>query len=124
MQIYMTREFSKWARTNLVSYHDLVLVCFEIGSGLVEADLGGYLKKKRISLGSRGKRGGGRVLVCFKREQLCIFIYGYCKNELENLSTNEINAFKAISKALAQFSNKERTEREQEGSLIRVKYEK
>jgi hypothetical protein len=35
----------------------------EIASGLIEADLGGHVLKKRVALAGRGKSGGARVLI-------------------------------------------------------------
>ena len=38
----------------------------EMASGLVDADLGGYLVKKRVPLPGKGKRGGARTIVATK----------------------------------------------------------
>ena len=36
---------------------------YEIAQGLVDADLGGHLLKKRVALQGQGKRSGARTIV-------------------------------------------------------------
>ena len=51
--------------------------CFGDGGGLVDADLGGSLFKKRIPVPGRGKRGSARVIVATKRTDRWFFLYGF-----------------------------------------------
>ena len=67
----------------------------EMENGLVDADLGGGVVKKRVALPGRGKRGGVRTLVATNRGNRWFFLFGYAKNERENVSARELDGLKA-----------------------------
>ena len=58
-RIYKTRSFARWARKVGVSNDALCKAVSEMSQGLIDADLGGYVVKKRVTLPGQGKRGGG-----------------------------------------------------------------
>ena len=66
-RVFKTRQFSKWMRKTDLSDDLLCLAEREMVSGLVDADLGGDVLKKRVALPGRGKRGGIRTLVTTHR---------------------------------------------------------
>ncbi len=49
----MTKPFARWMRTTALRESDLCDAVIEIASGLVDADLGGYVFKKRLALPGR-----------------------------------------------------------------------
>jgi len=59
-------------------------------AGLVDADLGGGLLKKRIGLPGRGRRGGARLIVATRRSDRWFFLAGYSKAEREDLEPEEM----------------------------------
>jgi hypothetical protein len=65
--------------------------------GLIDADLGGGLVKKRIARPGQGKSGGFRTLVATNRESRWFFVYGFAKNERDNIDRAEVKALKALS---------------------------
>ena len=68
--------------------------------GLVDADLGGGLVKKRIPLPGRGKRGGARTLLATNFAGRWIFLTGFAKNEIADLGPKEPEAFRQVAKDL------------------------
>jgi len=55
----------------------------------------GGLRKARMALPGRGKRGGARVLyLWFPRQQTIIFYLVYTKGEMENVPRAQMNAIK------------------------------
>ena len=57
----------------------------------------GGLRKIRIPIGDRGKRGGGRVIyVDIELKERIYFINVYAKNEKDDLTEDEKKAFKAV----------------------------
>ncbi len=58
--IYKTRTFSRWAAKALLSDDLLRRAVAEMVNGLVDADLGGGVLKKRVALPGRGKSGSVR----------------------------------------------------------------
>ncbi|MDO9202972.1 MAG: type II toxin-antitoxin system RelE/ParE family toxin, partial [Hydrogenophaga sp.] len=63
MNIYKTRWFDRWARKEGLAASSLCTAVHEMMLGLVDADLGGGLVKKRIGRPGQGKSGGYRTLV-------------------------------------------------------------
>lgn len=61
----------------------------EMQRGLVDADLGGGLLKKRIARPGAGKRGGYRTLLASNRRDRWVFLFGFSKNELENIDDDD-----------------------------------
>lgn len=66
MQIFKTKWFAHWANKEGLSSQALCAAVTEISQGLVDANLGGHIVKKRVALGGRGKSGGVRTLLAFK----------------------------------------------------------
>jgi hypothetical protein len=53
----------------------------EMVQGLVDADLGGGIVKKRVALPGRGKRSGARTLVVTNKGKRWFFVFGCEKND-------------------------------------------
>lgn len=97
MRIYKYKQFHNWAKSEGLSDETLLLAVDEIAKGLLEANLGGGLYKKRIPGNNGGKRGGYRTLLAFKEGDKTFFIYGFSKNERENISIKEQLVFKKLA---------------------------
>jgi hypothetical protein len=92
----------------------------EIEQGLVDANLGGFLYKKRVALPGRGKRGSGRTLLAVKHGSRAFFLYGFEKNQRDNLTVKEVAVYKLIAKTLLDYSSDELEERLNDKSLIEI----
>lgn len=68
----------------------------------VGVPLGGGVRKVRIALPGRGKRGGARVVLLFAGEDVPVFLLTiFAKNERANLGVGERTALVAAAKKLA-----------------------
>ena len=74
-------------------------------TGLIDAQLGGGLVKKRIAVGSSGKRGGARVIVATNFGGRWFFLYGFEKNERDNIDTREMKALQIAAAALLKMDS-------------------
>ncbi len=63
----------------------------------MDADLGGGLIKKRIARRGEGKRGGQGVVIAFKENSRLFFIFGFSKNDRENLDNEEKEIYKKLA---------------------------
>ncbi|QWV93752.1 type II toxin-antitoxin system RelE/ParE family toxin [Geomonas oryzisoli] len=90
-RVFKNKWFDRWARREGIPDEVLFHAAKEIAAGRVEADLGGYLFKKRIARPGGGKRGGFRTIVGFKSisPQRIIFLYAFAKNTRSNISAKE-----------------------------------
>lgn len=66
MRTSKTKLFHRWAIKEGLNDMSLRDAVDEIRCGLIDADLGGKVLKKRVALPRRGKRGSARTLVAFK----------------------------------------------------------
>ena len=99
MRIFKTPYFHRFAEYEGLSDRQLAEIIAEMEGGLHDGDLGSNVFKKRIAIGSRGKRGGLRSIIAYKKGDKAIFIYGYAKNVRDNISSKEKEAFKKLSKS-------------------------
>jgi len=99
---FKTRVFARWARKEGVTDRALLAAVAEMESGLVDARLGGGLFKKRVGLAGVGKRGGARTIVAGNFRDRWIFLYGFTKNERENIDQKEERDLKRIGGALLE----------------------
>jgi hypothetical protein len=89
MRTFKTKSFHRWAAREGLSDAALRGAIDEMIDGLVDADLGGHVYKKRVPLGSRGKSRAMRTLIAFRHGNKAFFIYGFDKNERGNISEKE-----------------------------------
>lgn len=76
----------------------------EMSQGLIGAELGGGVVKKRVPLPGRGKSGGARTLVATNRGDRWFFLYGFAKNERDNLPADELEALQRVAADLLRLS--------------------
>jgi len=96
----------------------------EMADGLIDADLGGGLFKKRAAVPGRGKRGSARTLVATNKGNRWFFLFGFEKKERANVSTKEKEALQCLARDLLGFSVDVIEVLIEEGSLMEVQYGK
>jgi len=92
--------------------------------GLIDADLGGGVFKKRVALPGKGKSGGVRTLRATKMKNRWIFVFGFEKNDRANVSPKELEVIKAVASDLLSLNANKIREAINNGFLIEVKHEK
>ncbi len=75
--------------------------------GIIDADLGGQVIKQRMGRPQQGKSGDYRTIILFKKDDKAFFVYGYAKNQRDNIEEDELNAFKEMSKELFNLSEED-----------------
>jgi hypothetical protein len=105
MQIFLTKWFARWAAKEGLQAHALRCAIDEIEEGLFEAYLGNQLIKKRISINGRGKSSGLRTLVAFKIEDKAFFLYGFAKNQRDNIDEKELQTLKRLASHLLSYDH-------------------
>jgi hypothetical protein len=105
MRIFKTRLFNRWAADEKVTDEMLVSAVDEMERGLIDANLGGHVYKKRIAIQGRGKSGGVRTIIAYRIEDKAFFVYGFAKNTRPNISADELKAFKKLASDLLVYSD-------------------
>jgi hypothetical protein len=99
---------------------DLCRAVLEMTEGLIDANLGGALFKKRIARNGQGKRGGFRTIVAKPEFETWLFVYGFAKSDLSNISTaRELHCRDAVKEFLSLGLDQRETEIE-DGRLFKV----
>lgn len=121
MNIFKTKAFVRWAKSNKISDKLLKKSVAEMQAGLIDANLGGGVVKKRIGLGSRGKSSGARTIVAFKTDKNIFFLFGFLKNEQENIDRKELKALKQFAEELFKLRENNLEKLLKNGDLFKVK---
>jgi len=100
LRIFKTRHFSRWQRKTALTDDLLNTAVVEMCSGLIDADLGAGVVKKRIALPGRGKRGSTRTLVATNKDNRWFFVFGFEKNARANISETELDALQTLAREL------------------------
>lgn len=96
-RVFKTRHFGRWAKKSDISDQALCGAVAEMTRGLIDADLGGGVVKKRVALPGRGKSGGARTLVATNRGSRWFFVFGFSKNVRANISDRELEALRRLA---------------------------
>jgi hypothetical protein len=95
----------------------------EMEQGLIDAELGGGVVKKRVPLPGQGKRGSVRTLVATRKRDRWFFVYGFEKNERSNISHEELEGLQEIAQQLLARTSSELEEAVRDGSLLEIGHE-
>lgn len=100
IRVFKVRYFDRWMRKTLLTDEALCTAVAEMAAGLVDADLGGGVLKKRIPLPGKGKSGGFRTLLATNRGDRWFFLFGFEKSERSTISAKEETALKSYATEL------------------------
>ena len=119
-RVFKTRYFARWMRKTEPSDEALFSAVDEMIQGLIDADLGGGVVKKRVGLSGRGKRGEARTLVATNKGNRWFFVYGFEKNDRANISDDELEALRDLAEQLLARTGKQLAEALNDGTLSEI----
>lgn len=119
-RVFKTRHFTRWMRKTELSDARLCRAVAEMAAGLIDADLGRGVVKKRIALPGRGKSGGARTLVATNRGSRWFFVFGFEKNERANIGGEELEALQDIAADLLARTGRQLDEAIADGALLEI----
>ena len=100
MSIFCTKWFKKWSRKSNLKDQDLIEAVANMKAGLSCSDLGNHLFKIRVRKPHSGKSSGFRTIVVYRENDRVIFLYGFGKNERDNINATELQQFKKLGNDL------------------------
>ncbi len=118
--IYKTKAFEQILKKSNIEDDALIAACKEMDKGLVDADLGDYLYKKRVAMPGQGKSGSYRTMVGAVIEEKYFFLYMFAKSDKSNINKREKLALKELAKEHIGFSQKTLDKLVEDGKLIEV----
>jgi hypothetical protein len=90
VRIFKVKTFARFTRRERIADESLCEAIEHAGRGLVDADLGSGLIKPRVARPGEGKRGGYRMLIAFRSKLRAVFLFGFAKNELDNIADDQL----------------------------------
>ena len=120
---FRTRSFTRWMRKAGLTDEVLYAAVSEMAQGLIDADLGGHLVKKRVALLGQGKRGGARTIVATKLADRWFFVLGFAKNERANIDAAELKALQELAKHYLGLDDRQIEQAINSGVLMEVRHD-
>ncbi len=120
MQVLKSRAFNRFARKNRIEDADLWEAVERAEKGMVDANLGGGVVKQRIARDGKGKSGGFRFIIFYRSGALAVFVFGFEKNRLANITPDELRTFKDAAKIVLKLTDKELARAIKNGAYIEI----
>lgn len=121
MNVLKRKDFARWQAGEKLSDAALCKAVQEMESGLIDADLGGHLYKKRVARPGAGKSGGyRRTLLSARVGHRYVFLHGFPKSDKANITRDEKKALQYAGKVFLELSAKELVKALQAGVLLEV----
>ena len=119
-RVFQTRPFKRWLRSHRIKPSALLRAVEEMRQGLIDADLGRNLYKKRIALPGQGKRGGARTLIATRLTERWFFLEGFSKNQQSNITLVELKALQELGQTLLLLTDQELEQLLKAGTISEV----
>ena len=111
MRVLKTKAFARFARKAGLDDAALCNAVSDAERGLIDADLGGGVIKQRVARRGRGKSGGFRTVILYRRGTRAFFVFGFAKSDRANVSQDELVALKELASEMLAYD---------EAGIIRV----
>jgi hypothetical protein len=98
VNVYLSKAFTRLARREGLTDVHICQAVAEMNTGLIDANLGAGLFKKRIAMPGQGKRGSWRALLGFQAGKKAFFLYLFPKNNRGNIEDDEMKALKRLTR--------------------------
>ena len=120
MRIFKTKWFIRFARKENLSDASLREAVNRAELGLIDAELGGGLIKQRVARSGEGRSGGYRTIVAYRTAEMAFFIYGFAKNELDNIGASDLLVLRKAARNYLQGNETELRVLMQDGELQEI----
>jgi len=119
-RLFKRRTFTRWQAGEDLPDAALCKATKEMERGLVDADLGSFLYKKRVARPGSGKRGAYRTLLSARIGNRYVFLHGFAKNDKANITQDEKKTLQFAGKTFLELSSEALLKALQSGVLIEV----
>jgi hypothetical protein len=104
MRLFKTKPFARFAAKEGIRDSVLWDAIRWAEAGLVDAELGGGVIKQRLARQGQGKSGGFRSIILFRRGATAFFVYGFAKNDRDNIDRQELRAFRLLAAEMLEMN--------------------
>jgi len=122
MRVFLTKWMARFVRREGIASSNLCEAIARAERGLIDADLGGGLIKQRAARAGKGRSGGYRTSIAYRRGDRAFFILGFAKNERANISPDELRTAREIGAILMATPGEAIADRTAAGDLEEILY--
>jgi hypothetical protein len=97
VRTFKTKWLVRFARREGIADKSLREAIERAERGLIDADLGGGLIKQRVAWQGQGRSGGYRIIIAYRVKDRAVLLFGFAKNERENISTDELLILREVA---------------------------
>ena len=120
LSVYKSRRFARFQRQEGITDAALWEAVKDAENGLIDADLGGGVIKQRVARAGGGKRSGFRTIICYRKANRAVFVHGFAKSGVANLTPLEAEVYKALAVIVLGHSNAELKALSIDGAYLKV----
>ena len=121
MRVFETKAFARFAKRERITEKEICEAARRAAKGLIDADLGGGVIKQRLARKGRGKSGGFRSIVLFRRDEKMFFVYGFAKSARDDIRRDELMAFRKLADEMLILDNKALSAAMRNGTIMEVR---
>jgi hypothetical protein len=104
VRVFKTRAFGRFARKERIGDALLCEAIARAERGVVDADLGGHVIKQRVARPGQGRSGGYRTLIAYRSKTRAVFLFGFAKNEQDNIDDDELKELRKAAGEMLSWS--------------------
>lgn len=119
-RILKRRDFARWQASEKLPDAALCKAVQEMESGLIDANLGGLLYKKRVARTDSGKSNGYRTLLSARIGSSYVFLHGFSKNDKANITQDEKKALQFAGRIFLTLPDNALSKTLQSGVLLEI----
>ncbi len=120
MRLFKTKPFARFAAKESIADSVLRDAVHRAEAGLLDADLGGGVIKQRLGRQGQGKSGGFRSIVLFRHGTTAFFVYGFAKNDRDNIDRQELKAFRLLATEMLAMDGKALAAALKNGTIMEI----
>jgi hypothetical protein len=120
VRIFLVRSLARFVRRENISLVRLREAIARAGKGSIDADLGGGLIKQRIARPGSGRSGGYRTIIAYRSGSRAVFLYGFAKNERDNIDSDELVELRKVGANWLNAANETLASALEDGALKEV----
>lgn len=120
MDVLKRRDFARWQTGEKLPDDALCAAVKEMERGLIDADLGGSLYKKRVGRPGGGKSGGYRTVLSARLGDRYVFLHGFAKKDKADITQDEKKALQFAGRVFLDLSPADLAKALKTGVLVEV----
>jgi hypothetical protein len=107
LRVFVAKWFARFARNEGIGDVRLCEAIKRAERGAIAGNLGGNLIKQRVARAGGGRSGGYRTVIAYRAAHRSVFLYGFAKNERDNIGARELTDLKKLAQIFLNLSDAE-----------------